>query len=95
MDKHFSMSFLSASPDYNDSNLWLSHLPASGRLKKKEAKNENEKNTRGSKMDSNTNKYSFGNESKENKAHFGMEFDGINCFETLISYKLLSFPFPI
>ncbi|PKU78326.1 hypothetical protein MA16_Dca008951 [Dendrobium catenatum] len=76
MDKLLAMSILSAGPDYSAGNWWLSHLPAGGHLKKKEVKNENEKHTSGNRNE----------ESKENKARFGMEFDGLNCFETLISY---------
>ncbi|KAH0456320.1 hypothetical protein IEQ34_014227 [Dendrobium chrysotoxum] len=86
MDKLLAMSILSAGPDYSAGNWWLSHLPAGGHLKKKEVKNENEKHTSGNRNDSNASKYSLGKESKENKARFGMEFDGLNCFETIISY---------
>lgn len=82
MDKLLAMSILSAGPDYSAGNWWLSHLPAGGHLKKKEVKNENEKHASGNRNDSNTNKYFLG---KENKTRFGMEFDGLNCFETIIS----------
>ncbi|KAK8945558.1 hypothetical protein KSP40_PGU013357 [Platanthera guangdongensis] len=80
------MSLLSAGPGFSGAEGWLCHFASGDLLKKKEeekmeVKGEKEKRWRSSRNPPLT----ASDADKGNKPRFALEFDGLNCFETIVS----------